>query len=97
MKRSILSRLVRPGRDACWEWTGAVNDRGYGVVSVAGRMVYVHRFMYAVSRGRWLPAGSDVHHVCGNKRCANPDHLERIGRKAHGALTNRLQGKALTV
>lgn len=95
---SILSRIHRPTKEACWEWQGAVNSRGYGVVRLHGYMVYVHRFMYAVTRGRSIARGKDVHHVCHNRRCANPNHLELLTRDEHATLSARQRwGKALSV
>lgn len=69
------SRLVE--RDAgyvtpCLEWTGATT-RGYGVVSVDGRLVYVHRLAWMQAFGD--PGALHVLHKCDNPPCARLDHL----------------------
>lgn len=92
-RQSVLARLVRPSRTACWTWTGARRGgRGgqhYGAVRVAGVLTYVHRFMYEVSRGRTIPVNREVDHVCENPLCANPDHLRLTARA-----TNARRGQA---
>lgn len=68
----------------CWEWTGALSrhsqysDRGgYGRIRDGARMVYTHRAA-VLATGRDIPAGMNVHHVCHNRRCCNPEHLQVV-------------------
>lgn len=58
----------------CWEWQLATNN-GYG----SGM---AHRCMYEASVGP-IPVGHDLHHVCRNRCCINPAHLEPVERVAH--------------
>jgi hypothetical protein len=58
-------------RGDCWEWQGATRGSGYGVF----RKVSSHRFAYQAHRGD-IPDGLMVRHMCGNKLCVNPAHLE---------------------
>lgn len=59
----------------CWNWTGCVNEKGYGVVGVPGerRTTKAHRLAYAVLVG--APGDLCVLHRCDNPRCCNPGHL----------------------
>lgn len=60
----------------CIEWTGCLNDAGYGVTMIAGtrRTILVHRLALQ-ARGVDI-AGRVVRHlVCDNPPCINPDHL----------------------
>jgi hypothetical protein len=68
----------------CWEWTAARFVRGdrnygpqYGAFSVGGRMRQAHRVAYELTVGP-IPAGMTLDHLCRNKGCVNPHHLEPV-------------------
>jgi len=63
----------------CWTWTASRKGRhsDYGAVSVKGRMLYAHRVAYEAARGS-LPDGMELDHLCRNRLCVNPFHLEVV-------------------
>lgn len=63
--------------DGCWEWTGSRNLRGYGQISVDGRTCAAHRIAYELIVGP-IPDELTIDHLCSNKWCVNPDHLEPV-------------------
>lgn len=65
----------------CWNWTGATSWGGYGRVGVPGarRTQNAHRAYYEAARGPVAP-GLDLDHLCRNRQCVNPDHLEPVTR-----------------
>lgn len=71
----------------CWPWMAAVNNRGYGVTSVRrGTEKFsclAHRRAYSLASG--LEPVS-LHHLCGNKLCCNPLHLQALAVRAHKGL-----------
>ena len=67
-------------------WEGHVDEQGYGVRKVRGKRQRVHRLMWQKYRGE-IESGKELHHLCGNKRCCNPEHLELVTRKEHVAKT----------
>lgn len=80
----------------CWEWTGRVED-GYGRVPTSGsRYVRAHRAAYEIWTGP-IPKELEIDHVCRNRRCFNPDHLEAVTHKENvrrGALPEMMREKA---
>ena len=59
--------------DACWLWGGYRDRYGYGRV----RGVLAHRISYTLFVGE-IPAGLQLDHLCRNRSCINPRHLEPV-------------------
>jgi hypothetical protein len=71
-----ITRRVNFLASGCWEWTGQVNNWGYGMVSVDGRKQGVHRLIYALLVDD--PEGMVIDHTCRNRICVNPSHLQAV-------------------
>lgn len=82
----------------CWLWTAAKGKGGYGNFGVTPRKTaYAHRFAYELMVGA-IPEGLQLDHLCRNKACVNPAHLEPVTCKENlergvnvGAAGARLQ------
>lgn len=80
MKRPALDRfaekiaLTDPG---CLIWIGGAANNGYGTFWIDGRNVSAHRWSYEYHSGP-IPAGLHLDHLCRNRRCVNPEHLEPV-------------------
>lgn len=62
----------------CWEWTAYVKPKGYGVFKTGpNRTDHAHRVSYELLVGP-IPEGLELDHLCRNRRCVNPDHLEPV-------------------
>jgi hypothetical protein len=62
----------------CWDWTGYRDAKGYGQIGTAGkRTARVHRVAYELMVGP-IPEGLVIDHLCRNRACVNPDHLEPV-------------------
>ncbi len=61
----------------CWVWQGAKLPGGYGTMSRSGEQIYTHRYYYERAKGP-IPAGLQLDHLCRNRACCNPDHLEPV-------------------
>ena len=72
-------KYVVNAETGCWEWTGAINNNGYGLLNVDSRSRLAHRISYEIHVGQ-IPESRDYHgtcvlHKCDVRRCVNPDHL----------------------
>ena len=68
-------RVNRQSPDQCWEWAGARDKDGYGLVRINGRKMRAHRYALELSEGRILGPGECALHSCDNPPCCNPTHL----------------------
>lgn len=68
------------GLGGCWEWLGTRSD-GYGMFRGAnGRMGSAYRFAYELLVGP-VPKKKELDHLCRNRGCVNPTHLEAVTGK----------------
>jgi hypothetical protein len=69
---------VQKSDTGCWEWTSNISAAGYGTLALGGgRYVYAHRYSWELTRSP-IPAGLTIDHLCRNRACVNPDHLEPV-------------------
>jgi hypothetical protein len=61
----------------CWPWVGHLNSWGYGRAWKDGRKQGAHRVAYEHFYGP-IPYGLQIDHLCRNRRCVNPFHLEVV-------------------
>lgn len=66
---------IRDNKEECWNWLACVYPTGYGSFYVCGKSVLAHRFSYQLSKGD-VQDKLQVQHICNNKMCCNPNHLE---------------------
>ena len=64
----------------CWVWTGALTSHGYGHGYVNKVHFTAHRRSYESLVGAISP-GLDLDHLCRNRACVNPAHLEPVTRQ----------------
>lgn len=77
--------------NTCWEWQGSRSPEGYGRIGTPIGPVYAHRVSYEIHHGP-IPEGRVVDHICNNRCCVNPAHLQAITHRQ-----NVLRGEAPNV
>lgn len=94
---ATMERNLTSGPGGCIEWTGWLDKYGYGVFrfrTADGRrkMTGAHRMAWLLRRGPIGDGGLVVDHLCRNRRCCNPEHLELVSNQDNirrGAIVNR--------
>lgn len=72
----VLARCATTEPGSCWTWTGGTT-RGYGRIRIGAGRFYVHRVAYEALVGP-IPEGMQLDHLCRNRSCVNPEHLEPV-------------------
>lgn len=72
VRESIILRSCRLP-NGCWEWLLSLDGCGYGVY----RNSRAHIVAYLAWVGE-VPDGFELDHLCRNRRCCNPVHLEVV-------------------
>lgn len=61
----------------CWGWLAGKNHDGYGKFGLYGDSLFAHRIAYELERSE-IPDDLELDHLCRNKGCVNPWHLESV-------------------
>jgi hypothetical protein len=96
----LISKTAFNTETGCWEWTASRTNGGYGAVRMPGIANVAHRALYILLVGE-VPDDLPLDHLCRNKLCVNPDHLEPVtqqenNRRAGAARTHCAQGHEYT-
>lgn len=76
-REKFWQRVDKNSLNGCWVFTGK-QRKGYGRVSFGrGRDVTAHAYAWSELRGI-VPEGLELDHLCRNRICVNPDHLEPV-------------------
>lgn len=77
----ILAGCEVDSETGCWLWTGGHSGDGrgggYPRMSLGGATVAVHRASWVNAHGI-IPPRKQLDHLCRNRACVNPDHLELV-------------------
>lgn len=67
------------GPNGCWNWSAALSPTGYGRIGLTRQRGHVgaHRVAWSLVHGP-IPAGLEIDHLCHNRRCVNPGHLQLV-------------------
>lgn len=78
----IVNRFLKKievHENGCWMWKGVLVG-GYAQMYIYQRKVYGYRWTYILFKGA-IPDGLQLDHLCRNRSCVNPDHLELVTQR----------------
>jgi hypothetical protein len=79
-----------PALGQCWVWMKKIHATGYGQFALRPRVSYeAHRVAYFLSTGFMSTRNQCLDHLCRNKACVNPSHLEVVTNQV-----NVIRGKS---
>lgn len=79
----------------CWVWVGRKNRNGYGRACWQGKEPVAHRLVYELVVGT-IPEGMFLDHLCRNRACCNPEHLEPVTPQVNTLRGNTILFKKVT-
>jgi hypothetical protein len=72
-----IEAKIRREPGGCWQWTAYKDRLGYGCVGLERKVWRAHRAVYTLLVGP-IPDGLSLDHLCRNRACVNPAHLEPV-------------------
>lgn len=76
-REEFLNSRISEEDSGCWHWHGEVTRNGYGRVKWGGKRYLTYRLIYEMIKGP-VPEGLQLDHLCRNRLCVNPEHLEPV-------------------
>jgi hypothetical protein len=79
IRRSLFEEKVRHEPSGCHRWTAAMDNTGYGRIRLSQprKAGLAHRVSYELYKGP-IPEGKELDHLCHNRWCVNPEHLDLV-------------------
>lgn len=75
LRARLWARTEVDSETGCWNWTGQLDSGGYGKINAQHRTFAVHRLGCTLVGAPFDPELT-LDHLCRNRRCWNPAHLE---------------------
>ena len=93
MRITQVMSFIKKGRwnGGCFEWSGAIQHGGYGLVYIGSQPFRAHRVSFFLYYGI-DPGSLVVMHKCDNRRCFNPLHL-RLGDRVDNVMDCKAKGR----
>jgi hypothetical protein len=60
-------------KTGCWNWQASLNNDGYGNFNQTSAHRFIYEYVFGGISAKW-----QIDHLCRNRRCCNPNHLEMV-------------------
>ena len=80
VRKKPLSAYYKVSKNGCWEWLHAIVPSGYAYFWWKGKTRRAARVFYEIRYGK-IGKNKQIDHLCRNRRCVNPRHLESVSAK----------------
>ena len=77
LKERLPKLYLLKADTGCWIWQKYITKDGYGQIGLDYKIQYAHRVVYELLVGP-IPEGKHLDHLCRNRACINPEHLEPV-------------------
>ena len=91
-KERFYAKTERDPKTGCLEWTGALDQDGYGVFWIDGKTQRAHRYAFQIAHGS-IGESDVLLHLCDNPKCVEPTHLS-IGSQSDNLTDMKDKGRA---
>jgi len=90
-ERRLLEKIEKQKGSDCWFFTGSKLPSGYGILWNGVRPIGAHRISFQLYRGE-ITDGMEIDHICNNRSCVNPEHLQLLTHKENMRKSSALMG-----
>jgi len=89
LEERFWERVDKNGSNDCWVWMAGCFSNGYGQIESNKKNRRVHVVSFELFYKRKVKDGYILHHICNNKKCCNPAHLQEMTIAEHLSLHHK--------
>lgn len=86
-----IKQLCTISDGGCWLWLFRPSHK-YGTITFFKKRFYIHRHTYTMANGP-IPEGLEIDHLCRERRCCNPEHLQAVTGSTNNSRSESLSAR----